>query len=444
MKIIPRHTIYINPVDRRIAHLRVLNNLNITAYGRRYTNGSIKSLKSFQSRDQYDRSLSILMGRLRKVSKVISSSGTSISFDWRSKCNVHVAVLFNKGQGQIDQDVTLCRSKSKTKPVVKEDNNALNLLPSRKMSEKQSRSKRKLNHYNDQDVIKIPVEVKSCNEPDSSAVVSATVVSTNTTHTSNEYVGLLTGYAGLYHINIPDKPIVFNGNIEKNVCSSFTKTTSHMCKYVLSNYDKFQRHICRNIKSSMNVMKGLSISQIDDVIITCESSFSTVISFCIEYTTSIQHSCNRDNIIFYDSFVPGNISVLIIATFPGNYSVYSERFYLQVRENAPFETSTKMINDIRPKPRFIGFSVHPRDPQPFERYRVKIDYACASATTKLDMRIEGSDNYHNNVTCIGVTSCNCCVLHVAGASALVMDKVLVSLNDPLTQTVTTREIAVLF
>ncbi|XP_071165572.1 uncharacterized protein [Mytilus edulis] len=449
MKKIPRHTIFINTVDQRIIHVNLPTNQNITVYGKKDMNGSVKSLKSFRSNDQYGVSSNIIMGKLRKISRIVSSSGTTISFDWKTKCSVHVTVIFNKGQGQIDQDITVCKIKPKHKKVEIEDNKETqNILPS-SVDEKrnmQRRSKNVIHHHHKGDFIKIPVEIKSCNEPDSSAEVFAKITAANHSENiiQNHFLGSLTSYPGLYHIRIPVKPVHRTESQESTVCQTFIHSANHLCKYASSNYYKFQRHICKQIKSSIKVMSGVSFSQVSDVITTCESSFQTVLSFCKEFYTNIDNNCNRDSIKFYDSFVSGNVSVQIIATFPGNYSVHSKRFDLKVKEDSPYSVTMKKINDIRPKPRFIGFSVNPRDPKAFQRYNVKINYACASSTTKLDMRIEGSDNYHSNITCYGVTQCNCCILHVAGAAAHVMDKVLVTLNDPLTQTITTREIAVLF
>lgn len=447
MKITPRHTVYLNPIDQRIIHVQLPGGRNTTLYGRKTSSGSVRNIKSFRTIDRDGQNSNIFMAKMRKIGRVVTASGTTISFDWKSKCSVHVTVIFNKGQGQLDQDVLVCKFKQHKKQTFENSPVEDNILPPVERSQRKppSRLRSKDSAHDHGAFIKIPVEIRSCNEPDSSAEVSASVIGQiANNNVMNKYLGSLSLYPGVYYIKLPLKPVSSRIDMEMNVCNSLTHSADHLCKYALANYFKFQNHICKKVKSSMKVLSGVTRAHVIDVMSTCESSFQTVLSFCKEFYANIENHCNIDNVMFYDSFVPGNVSVKVAATFPGNFSVYSEPFSLRIKENESFSVSVRRINDIRPKPRFIGFSVNPRDPRPFQRYNVTINYACASSTTKVDMRIIGSDNYHNNVTCHGVRDCNCCVLHVAGGAAHVMDKVLVTLNDPLTQTITTREIAVLF
>lgn len=447
MKTSPRHTVYTNPVDQRIIHLYLNGGKNTTLFGRKTAGGSVKNIKSFRSVDMDGLSSNIFMSKSRKISRVVMASGTTMSFDWKSKCSVHVTVIFNRSQGQLDKEIQLCKLKKTIKQnhdfsTVKE--NALSSFGG-EHRQTSSRTRSKFSGQDYRSYIRIPVEIQSCNEPDSSAEVSATVVGEHKDHDIiNNYLGSLLSYPGKYTIRLPCQSVNGQRDMETNVCTSFTQSADHLCRYAMSNYYKFQNYICKKVKAAMKVLSGVSRNNVLDVMNTCESSFRTVLSFCKEFYTYIKNNCNGDNVKFSDSFVQGNVSVKITATFPGNFTVYSVPFPIQIKENESFTTPVQRINDIRPKPRFIGFNVNPQDPRPFQRYNVTINYTCASSTTKVDMRIMGSDNYHNNITCHGVRDCNCCVLHVAGGAALVMDKVIVTLNDPLTQTITTREIAVLF
>lgn len=117
---------------------------------------------------------------------------------------------------------------------------------------------------------------------------------------------------------------------------------------------------------------------------------------------------------------------------------------LRPRDNISRQNEIITIYDNHPEFKIVKISVIPNDPVPHDIYQVKMEYACATNQTVIKMRVSGSDKYSNYVTCHGITHCNCCTLHAAGASNAVVDHVTINITDGSTGLNMSRDMVVVF
>lgn len=456
---VPKYRLFVNPGDSRITEMRLPNGENVTVHGRKRHDGTIRSLDTFRSRDNKMNIFTVFLNGKRKIKSILSQKGESITFDWKDKCNVHVTAITSKGQGQVNIEVDTCASLNDLFPL-QEDWNFYQseLLAGINKCFHSNRQIRSTTEHVKKPLGKpsakkskyfVPVKITRCGSPVQAANVYAHVKSKSNSEESgiSELMAKSTKTSGLFHVQIPTYSVKNDKSLVQTSCDSFNTTVERTCRKILTKFSCDKVKFCLSIRKAFSFVKSVSSTQIDDVIQTCEKAFDTVISVCTTITSALKSQniepCTNKLQLIDDSYIPGPILFSPFAVFPNGYVVDYDYLEINPSPNKKYHKEI-ILRDPRPNPTITSFSITPEDPKPLQRYEVKVYYSCASKATEVDMQIVGSDKYTNYATCYGITSCNCCVLHVAGAAASVKDIVTVTVTDPLVNVKFTREFVVIF
>ena len=132
------------------------------------------------------------------------------------------------------------------------------------------------------------------------------------------------------------------------------------------------------------------------------------------------------------------------AVFFDGKEIIGDELQISLRDTNRLIKDGIVIKDDKPEFQIVKISVNPTDPVPGDIYQVRMDYACATEQTVIKMNVTGSDQYTNHVTCQGITSCNCCIVHAAGAANAVIDHVIMHITDSLTKVDMVKEMVVVF
>ncbi|XP_060568586.1 uncharacterized protein LOC132727176 [Ruditapes philippinarum] len=272
-------------------------------------------------------------------------------------------------------------------------------------------------------------------------------IKSNISHGANENIYLLS-HKTLHEtesLRIPDQSVPLG--IEK---------VTQKCE--LTKY--YQRKICStsNLESMRTICDDLwnNVSQNN----TTPPQFSKTIHLCTYVLNKVSTYCDK------------HISLVLtphkscLSNYVNNFNLFSKRIYLiqpfvifpddklisgQVqhvsfgnKSQSNLQNKELVITDNNSEFKIVKISVIPTDPVPHDIYQVRLDYACATSETAIKMTVYGSDFYSNSVTCRGVTHCNCCILHAAGAPNAVVDRVTINVTDHSRNYELVREMVVVF
>lgn len=281
--------------------------------------------------------------------------------------------------------------------------------------------------------IKVWMDVKSCGKETFSGALTVNLESVIYNVNSSERINIpvFRAESGEFSFSLPNITLKFTEEYEEK-CG----TASSIGQYICSATPLGGVHdACSDLSTNDSSRK------------TCLNFLRSFEKFC-EFFTANSLINQTDCISFYDErrdFFSGDELIMKpVVTFEGGKVINNLHRRLSLQNISLLGGHNITIVDDKPDFRITGVTVTPPDPLPLDLYQVRVDYACATNYTLIDMRIRGSDFYTNYATCSGISNCNCCVLHAAGAPGSVVDNIVINVTDSWTGTNISQTVVVVF
>ena len=290
--------------------------------------------------------------------------------------------------------------------------------------------------------IKVKVKVESCGTERADGELSANIESTYD-HESNPLridTPVFRSQDGGYFFRLPNISYSFEAEFEEK-CKAVSGIIKSICSSPLIGNKQL---ICSDLNSSMHV--GSNITKQDHEC-SCQNLFDSVEKYCNQIKTNewnFKTNCIENYDESRDIFDTDELLLKPIVTFGGGKVINKFQQRVLLQNISLLGVPDIIVTDDKPTFKIIGVTVTPQDPLPLDLYQVRLDYACATNFTMIDMRINGSDLYSNYATCAGTNQCSCCILHAAGAAGSVVDNIVINITDPWTGTNLTKTVMVVF
>ncbi|XP_064615048.1 uncharacterized protein LOC135479194 isoform X2 [Liolophura sinensis] len=450
-----KYKVYINPADTRLLSTQTSDGEVIHLYGKRSSDGSVRSLNALKVRQTDERQTSVTLGKRYRVKRITSSTGSRLNLKWLRRNRIYVKAVTPDGSSQVNIDVRLKNQRSGKKKG--------NVRKRRRKRRETSEvgvghlrgdfpfDRRMLTETRSQ-YLHIPVRVASCEVPEPLAEVFANVYlnyQNGTWDGSVEYRAMRTRTPGVFFIQIPNNPASRAKDSLAKACSSIGKAALRSCASVSPRVQVYEEKICNATANGFAFIPNADPRQVQDVLETCRAGFKAVESHCktIDFTPEQQDDAflDCDNVQSYeDSYTDKPIFVSPVVVYPDGRILNGKGAEIRITRNMVYHEEGFVLDDNGGGVKLTDIVVDPSDPKPKERYTVRVTHRCASNKTSLYASVAGSDFYTNEMSCIGYKSCNCCELGVAGAAELVVDSVQVHIEDPHLKTPISRHVVVIF
>ena len=290
--------------------------------------------------------------------------------------------------------------------------------------------------------IHVKVKVENCKNQRVDGEVHMNIESANDPESSPVRINIpaFRSHDGGYFFRLP------------NISSSFATEFEEKCKGVsgiiksicFSPLIAKKQLICSDLNDSVRVRSNVSEQDIES---SCRNLFDSIEKYCNPIKTN-EWNFKGDCIENYDEarniFKTDELELKPVVTFVGGKVINKFHQRISLQNISLLGASDIKVTDDKPEFKIIGVTVTPKDPLPLDLYQVRLDYACATNFTMIDMRISGSDLYSNFATCPGLNPCSCCVLHAAGAAGTVVDNIVINITDPWVGTSITKTVVVVF
>ena len=399
----------------------------------------------------------VSLNEIGELSSAIDSTGTQFYFQWSStytSVNVMFVSVSSTEQFSINIDLT--------EPIIDDEinvtkRNADDIQFSKRVTktakdeapryvtrnEKQTRQKRQVS----QTSATVRVNVETCQMPQQNALVIADGFlgydnSTGSYETYNVYYGVETSVPGLYLTSIPTNLLSMAA---EKFCDLVEMVLGKVCdiwdevKKVTKRFTKMKPEtiICTGVATAAKTyLKFPFIASL--VSKTCKQIFKAFNVYCDKINSDRQSTdarpadliCDAVNGIIdpvVDIFNKQNIFFEPYAVFPDGNTVRAEGQILDLPPGSSVVSTNFTIVNGKSHVSIVSTTVIPADPDPGEIYAVTVVYECYSIDTRVIMTIVGTDGYTNSASCANGPTC---VLHVPGATALVVDTVTIGIPDP--------------
>ncbi|XP_021350428.1 uncharacterized protein LOC110448488 isoform X2 [Mizuhopecten yessoensis] len=478
----PNFKLYTGGMDPRLARFDSLDLYKHLIIGRRRDDGVPRIVTEIRSRDKNGNEIVIGLKKGKLIKDIVVTGSDTKRIQWINSCNILVTSAETTKHSEHESTIiNTCDArdgdrKNDTKKKRKRKKKDITILSIRKKSfetivEKSSQKIVEATNENDflsasfkilsnddnhskwkKTFTKVPIDVKRCGEGDLSSTVYASVLvkeSDSDMMPVLKYKAIADYYPGSFYVKLPAKQntdnILFNGNAHP------LRTCNHLRKASIKVCNKNKRLLASNISESCASLLGRTDRQLqnfsDDVrqsvIDTCEQGYFALKSYCDNAAKIADSNLCIDSFSEQEIFhVSEETHVIFSVVFPDGHTVQSPVY--RFNSSDAYVTETVVLEGTNIIPKILNFSINPPDPRPNQGYEAIIRYRCVSDTTKLHMRVEGDDSYSSDVTCHGNQQCNCCTLHVAGATAHVTDTVKIELSDSTSGVNITQEYRVIF
>ena len=250
-----------------------------------------------------------------------------------------------------------------------------------------------------------------------------------------------------HYLKIPSRP-VSNKEIQVK-CLEADVVRQNICKH---EYLLLYRFICDSITKSIAINATEQNTNLDNssaAIKLCNYLLETINSYCksikrLNTPSSGENLCLSRYTETLDLFALENLGLVPFIRFQNGETIVKDTIELPTINLYISSKKEILFSENVPEFKIINISVIPKDPVPQDVYKVRLDYACATNETVIQMNVTGSDKYSSHVTCYGITECSCCSVHAAGAADAVIDYVSISIKDDLAGTDILREMVVIF
>lgn len=476
----PDFKLYTGRMDPRLARFDSLDLYRHLIIGKRRDDGVTRIVTEIKSRDAGGNEIVIGVKKGRHIKDISVTGIDGGRIHWINSCNILVtSPETNKPNKSHSTIINTCGSReenknNETKKKRKRRKKDITILSIKRKSfdtfiEKSSQNTAEPPKGNDflsasfkvlgvdenhsrwkKTFTKVPINVKRCGEGDLSSTVFASVLvkqSEGDMMPVLEYKAIADYYPGSFYVKFPAKQntdnILTHGDTHPvRMCNHFRKASLKVCH-------KNKRVLSSNITEScsslfggtgrQNVSEAVRQSAID----TCERGYIALKSYCDNAALIADSSQCLDSFTKQEAFhVSEETFVIFRVVFPDGHVVRSPVY--RFNNSAAHVTQPVVLEGVNVIPKILNFSINPPDPRPNQGYEAIIRYRCVSDTTKLHMRVEGDDSYTSDVTCHGNQQCDCCTLHVAGATAHVTDTVKIELSDSTSGVNITQQYRVMF
>ena len=290
--------------------------------------------------------------------------------------------------------------------------------------------------------IKVKVKVESCGTDRVDADVSVNIDSDNDQESSSESISMpvFRSQDGGYFFRLPNVTFSFKKEYEEK-CKAASGISTRVCSSSLIGNKQI---ICSDLNDSLYI--GINFTK-PDIESSCQNLFESIEEYCNQIKANylnFQTNCIPNYDEGRNIFATDELLLKPVVTFGSGKVMNKLQQKVLLRNISLWGAPDILITDDKPEFRIIGVIVTPHDPLPLDLYQVRLDYACATNYTLIDMRIRGSDLYTNYATCSGTNQCSCCILHAAGAAGSVVDHILINITDPWTGTNLTKTVVVVF
>ncbi|XP_060075022.1 uncharacterized protein LOC132554727 [Ylistrum balloti] len=471
----PKFKLYTGRMDPRLARFHSLDLYQHLIIGKRRDDGVARMVTEIMSRDEAGNEIVIGVKKGKQIKDIIVTGSERKRIQWINSCtilvtseNEHDSTVLNtcdthhedrkndtkKKRKRKKKDITILSIKQESVEAIVEKSSRTVVEPTNEndflsasfkiLSSDDNHAKWK------KTFTKVPIDVKRCGEGDLSSTVYASVLVKESDRDMMpvlEYKAIADYYPGSFYVKLPAKQntdkILSNENAHPlRICNHFRKTAIKVCH-------KNRRLLASNISESCASLvsrtdrQNISEDVRQSVKDTCERGYFALKSYCDNAAMIADSNLCLELFTEQETFyVSEDTHVIFNVVFPDGHTVRSPVY--RFNSSAAHVTETVVLKGINVIPKILNFSINPPDPHPNQGYEAIIRYKCVSDTTKLHMRVEGDDSYTSDVTCYGNQQCNCCTLHVAGATAHVTDTVKIELSDSTSGVNITQQYRVMF
>ncbi|KAL4219884.1 hypothetical protein ACF0H5_020295 [Mactra antiquata] len=241
---------------------------------------------------------------------------------------------------------------------------------------------------------------------------------------SHESVTLLTQekHNGGAVLRLPESTKNLNNSVTEKKCELTYYKRQQICN---SSYRQVYRLICKTIYSNKNGGHSAEVTS-SHLSSVCNLLSDILSGYCDTYSNFEESLCTANYREVINLFSASNFHIRPSVLYSDNKIVTGSEHNIVIGRLRHEEMT---IVDTTAEFKIVKISVIPSDPVPHDIYQVRMDYECATKSTVVNMTISGSDLYSNHMTCRGITSCNCCVVHAAGAPNAVIDHVIIKVTD---------------
>lgn len=220
-------------------------------------------------------------------------------------------------------------------------------------------------------------------------------------------------------------------------CEFITSKREQICSL---SHRRIYKSICDKTSRSQygkltSEMTSFSVSAM------CKVFFNFITNYCDIYKLADNSPCTNKYVDQENFFSTRLFKIRPMVLYPDEKIVIGSDHDIVIGSS---HHEQLIIVDKTPEFKIVKISVIPSDPVPHDIYQVRMDYECATKHTVVNMTVSGSDMYSNHMTCRGMTSCSCCVVHAAGAPNAVIDQVIIRVTDPSYGFILEKETVIVF
>lgn len=414
-------TIFLDPNDRRLLHIKDSDGTELTYFGTKDTAGNALSVDEFIIR-KADKTTVVSTDSTGRPVRLLAEDGSRIEINWSTETKPVVSYTSGDGASQVITEIDL-ESLGTELGAVRE------LHYTSKVSKDQAAGplRRRM-----QPSGTVSIELLRCNtEPVTDAIVELDVRldASAGVFRIDTYLAQHSGN-GIYTVFVPDSAVTEVQPLQ-DTCETLAKALGDVCAGIGVLPQGSEVGICVAIATGLG---GLA----PEASAACEAAFGAGLLTCGTLGVSP---------------VPGATDIATTLCAAGSFSppapIVAEQVTLLPRVLSPagtvvdpqtvpasgpypsFSVSTVGGN----KPEVVTFTIDPADPVPFQNYVATAEVTCAADSIRLT--IIGTDDYSDEAIC-GVSDGSAtseCSLNVPGAVAEILDKVTLFIDGELARSI---------